>query len=433
MKLGIISLGCAKNLYDSEMILGILKKNNVEIVNNTNEADVILINTCGFIESAKEEAINTIFEMLELKKRYNKKIVVTGCLVERYLDTLKEEIPEVDLFIPIHSYKDFGKIFSELFNVKMDDNALSPTMRLYSTPKHWSYLRIADGCDNRCTYCAIPLIRKNHRSREIEDILIEANDIANRGSKEIVLISQDTTRFGKDTHGKCLLPELLEKLAQMNKFEFIRFLYLYPDEIEEELIDVVNKYESITPYFDVPIQHASSKVLKDMNRRGNKEFLIKLFKNIKNKIPNAILRTTLIVGFPGETEEDFVELKEFIQEIKFDRLGVFKYSPEEDTLSATFDNQIEEEVKERRYSEIMKLQEKISYSLSKEKIGEVQKVIIEGYDSKLKYYTGRSYAFAPDDVDGIIYIKSNNNLLEGDIINVKITSNMTHDLIGEEI
>ena len=219
----------------------------------------------------------------------------------------------------------------------------------------------------------------------------------------------------------------------MNKFDFIRFLYLYPDEIEEELIDVVNKYESITPYFDVPIQHASSKVLKDMNRRGNKEFLIKLFKNIKSKIPNAILRTTLIVGFPGETEEDFIELKEFIQEIKFDRLGVFKYSPEEDTLSATFDNQVEEEVKERRHSEIMKLQEKISYSLSKEKIGEVQKVIIEGYDSKLKYYTGRSYAFAPDDVDGIIYIKSNNNLLEGDIINVRITSNMTHDLIGEEI
>jgi ribosomal protein S12 methylthiotransferase len=219
----------------------------------------------------------------------------------------------------------------------------------------------------------------------------------------------------------------------MNKFDFIRFLYLYPDEIEEELLDVVNKYDCITPYFDVPIQHASSKVLKDMNRRGNKEFLIKLFKNIKSKIPNAILRTTLIVGFPGETEEDFIELKEFIQEIKFDRLGVFKYSPEEDTLSATFDNQVEEEVKERRYSEIMKLQEKISYSLSKEKIGEVQKVIIEGYDSKLKYYTGRSYAFAPDDVDGIIYIKSNNNLLEGDIINVRITSNMTHDLIGEEI
>lgn len=433
MKLGIISLGCAKNLYDSEMILGILKKNNVEIVNNTKEADIILINTCGFIESAKEEAISTIFEMLELKKRYNKKIVVTGCLVERYLDTLREEIPEVDLFIPIRSYNEFGALFSELFNVKMDDNALSPTMRLYSTPAHWSYLRIADGCDNRCTYCAIPLIRKNHRSREISDILLEAEDIANRGSKEIVLISQDTTRFGKDNHGKCLLPELLEKLAQMNKFEFIRFLYLYPDEIEDELIDVVNKYESITPYFDVPIQHASSKVLKDMNRRGNKEFLVDLFKKIKTKIPNAILRTTLIVGFPNETEEDFIELKEFIQEIKFDRLGVFKYSPEEDTLSATFDGQVEEEIKERRYNEIMKLQERISYSLSKEKIGQEFKVIVEGYDSKLKYYTGRSYAFAPDDVDGIIYIKTNNTLKDGDIINVRITSNMTHDLIGEEI
>lgn len=433
MKLGIISLGCAKNLYDSEMILGILKHNDVEIVNNTHDADVILINTCGFIESAKEEAINTIFEMVELKKKYNKKIVVAGCLVERYLETLKEEIPEVDLFIPIHSYKDFGKLFSDVFNVKMNDNALSPTMRLFATPKHWSYLRIADGCDNRCTYCAIPLIRKNHKSRKIEDILLEAENIANRGSKEIVLISQDTTRFGRDYSGKCLLDELLEKLALMNRFDFIRFLYLYPDEIEDSLIDMVSKYESITPYFDVPIQHASSKVLKDMNRRGDKEFLVSLFKKIKEKIPHSILRTTLIVGFPGETEEDFNELKEFIQEVKFDRLGVFKYSPEEDTLSATFDNQIDEEVKERRYQEIIKIQEKISYQLSKEKIGEVQKVIIEGYDSKLKSYTGRSYAFAPDDVDGIIYIKTVKNHEVGDIINVKIINNLVHDLIAEEI
>ena len=433
MKLGIISLGCAKNLYDSEMILGILKKNNVEIVNNEKDADIILINTCGFIESAKEEAINTIFEMLELKKRYNKKIVVTGCLVERYLELLKEEIPEVDLFIPIHSYSEFGALFANVFNVQMNDNALSPTMRLFSTPKHWSYLRIADGCDNRCTYCAIPLIRKNHKSRQIEDILIEAQEIANRGSKEIVLISQDTSRFGRDYAGKCLLPELLEKLAKMEKFDFIRFLYLYPDEIEEELLEVVNKYECITPYFDVPIQHASSKILKSMNRRGDNKFLFNLFKNIKEKIPNAILRTTLIVGFPGETEEEFNELKEFIQTIKFDRLGVFKYSPEEDTLSATYPNQIDEEIKEKRYLEIMKLQEKISYELSKEKIGSIQKVIVEGFDSNLNCYTGRSYAFAPDDVDGLIYIKTNIEHKDGDIIMVRIVSNMVHDLIGEEI
>ena len=433
MKLGIVSLGCAKNLYDSEMILGILKKNNVEIVNNEKDADIILINTCGFIESAKEEAINTIFEMLELKKRYNKKIVVTGCLVERYLELLKEEIPEVDLFIPIHSYSEFGALFANVFNVQMNDSALSPTMRLFSTPKHWSYLRIADGCDNRCTYCAIPLIRKNHKSRQIEDILIEAQEIANRGSKEIVLISQDTSRFGRDYAGKCLLPELLEKLAKMEKFDFIRFLYLYPDEIEEELLEVVNKYECITPYFDVPIQHASSKILKSMNRRGDNKFLFNLFKNIKEKIPNAILRTTLIVGFPGETEEDFNELKEFIQTIKFDRLGVFKYSPEEDTLSATYPNQIDEEIKEKRYLEIMKLQEKISYELSKEKIGSIQKVIVEGFDSNLNCYIGRSYAFAPDDVDGLIYIKTNIEHKDGDIIMVRIVSNMVHDLIGEEI
>lgn len=433
MKLGIISLGCAKNLYDSEMILGILKRNDIEIVNNTKKADIILINTCGFIESAKEEAINTIFEMLELKKKFNKKIVVTGCLVERYLETLKEEIPEVDLFIPIRSYHEFGALFSNILNVKINDNALSPTMRLYSTPKHWSYLRIADGCDNCCTYCAIPLIRKNHRSRQIDDILKEALDIANRGSKEIVLISQDTSRFGRDYTGRCLLPELLEKLAQMNKFDFIRFLYLYPDEIEDELLKVVNKYDSITPYFDVPIQHASSKILMSMNRRGNKEFLINLFKKIKNLIPNSILRTTLIVGFPGETDDDFNELKEFIQEIKFDRLGVFKYSPEEDTLSATFPNQVDEKIKEKRYQEIMKLQEKISYELSKEKIGSIQKVIVEGYDSNLNCLTGRSYAFAPDDIDGLIYIKTDKNHNVGEIIKVKIISNMIHDLIGEEI
>jgi len=433
MKLGIISLGCAKNLYDSEMILGILKKNSIEIVNNEKEADIILINTCGFIESAKEEAINTIFEMVELKKRYNKKIVVTGCLVERYLDTLKKEIEEVDLFIPIHSYSEFGALFSNMFNVKFDDNALSPTMRLFSTPKHWSYLRIADGCDNRCTYCAIPLIRKNHRSRTIEDILVEAEVIANRGSKEIVLISQDTSRFGRDYSGRCLLPELLEKLAQMKKFEFIRFLYLYPDEIEDDLLDVVNKYEEITPYFDIPIQHASSKILKAMNRRGNKEFLITLFKKIREKVPNCILRTTLIVGFPGESEEDFNELKEFIQEIKFDRLGVFKYSPEEDTPSATYPNQIDEEIKEQRYQEIMKIQEKISYELSKNKIGSIQKVIVEGYDKNLNCLTGRSYAFAPDDVDGIIYFKSEDKLNEGDIVNVLIENYFIHDLLGRKM
>lgn len=431
MKIGLISLGCAKNLVDSEMMLGLFKQANAEIVNKPSDADVIIVNTCGFIEDSKVEAINTIFEMVEVKNKYHNKLVVTGCLVERYKEDLEKEIPEVDAFIPIRDYAKFGAILSSLFDTKLEDS-LSPTIRLLSTPPYWAYLRISDGCDNRCTYCAIPLIRKGHISRPYGALLEEADILAKKGVKELVLISQDTTRYGRDINNdKSLLPNLLEDLAKSNNFDLIRFLYLYPDEIQDELLDVVAKYDCITPYFDVPIQHASSKVLSRMNRRGNKEFLQSLFKKIKEKVPNAILRTTLIVGFPGETDEDFNELIEFINEIKFDKLGVFKYSPEEGTVGATFTDQIDDEIKTKRYIEVVKTQEKIALECSKKHKGTTHKTLVTGYDYKKNMYIGRSYAFAPDDVDGVIYFTSTKKLENGDIVDVLIENYFTHDLLGK--
>lgn len=433
MKVGLISLGCAKNLVDSEMMLGLFKCSNIEICNKPEESDVIIVNTCGFIEDSKVEAINTILEMVEVKNKYHNKLVVTGCLVERYKEDLEVEIPEVDAWVAIRDYAKFGAILSSLFDTNLP-TSLSPTMRLLTTPKYWAYLRISDGCDNRCTYCAIPLIRKGHKSRDYQGILDEAKILANQGVKELVLISQDTTRYGRDINNdKSLLPSLLEDLVKLNKFDFIRFLYLYPDEIQDDLLDVVSKYDTITPYFDVPIQHASSKVLERMNRRGNKEFLIDLFKKVRDKVPNAILRTTLIVGFPGETDKDFQELIDFIKEVKFDKLGVFKYSPEDGTISATFEDQIDENIKSKRYIEVVKTQEKIALECSKKHKEIIHKTLVTGYDYKKSLYKGRSYAFAPDDVDGIIYFSSDTKLNEGDIVNVMIENYFVHDLLGKKI
>lgn len=433
MKIGLISLGCAKNLVDSEMMLGLFKQANIEIVNKPELADVIVVNTCGFIEDSKVEAINTIFEMVDVKNKCGNKLVVTGCLVERYKEDLEKEIPEVDAFIPIRDYARFGSILSSLFDTKLAES-LSPTVRLLSTPPYWAYLRISDGCDNRCTYCAIPLIRKGHVSRPYDALLEEADILAKKGVKELVLISQDTTRYGRDINNdKSLLPNLLEDLVMSKKFDFIRFLYLYPDEIQDELLDVVAKYDCITPYFDVPIQHASTKVLTRMNRRGNKDFLQSLFKKIKEKVPNAILRTTLIVGFPGETDEDFNELIEFINEVKFDKLGVFKYSPEEGTVGATFEDQIPDEIKSKRYIEVVKAQEKIALECNKKHKGTIHKTLVTGFDHKKNMYIGRSYAFAPDDVDGVIFFTSEQVLREGDIVNVLIENYFIHDLIGKRI
>lgn len=432
MKIGMISLGCSKNQVDSEMLLGRMDHYLHVFSNRPEECDLLVINTCGFIQSAKQEAIQAIFEMVQEKKE-GAKLVVMGCLATRYADEIKEDIPEVDRFIKIAEYGHIDIILNELFPGEFEEKSgLSFMERKYISKPHMAYIRIADGCDNHCHYCAIPLIRGDFKSRQIESIVEEAKQMVLTGKKEITLISQDTNRYGLDlaSHTR-LLPTLLEKIATIDGIEMVRFLYLYPDEISEELIEVVKKYETIASYFDVPIQHANNEVLKSMNRRNNKEGYLKIFQHIKEKIPNAILRTTVIVGYPGETKMQFQELVNFIEQVRFDRLGAFRYSQEEDTVSYGLSNQIDEETKNKRYAELMKVQRKIAYLKNKEKVGELVKTVIEGYDQKLKMYKSRSYAFAPDDVDGIFYIKSEENLIVGNYYLAKVIEANLYDLIGE--
>ena len=339
MKVGFISLGCAKNLVDSEMILSFLKRNDLEIVNDSEQAELIIINTCGFIEASKQESIDTILEYVDTDKI----VVVTGCLVERYLDDLQREIPEVDLFLPIKDYFKFDQKLNQVIENRKLEGRLELSKRVITTKPFSAYLKISDGCSNCCTYCAIPLIRGKFKSFDKQEVLKQAHALKEQGVKELVVISQDTTKYGIDiVEEKTDIVDLLKELLKIKEFDYIRLLYLYPDEITDELIKLIGSEERLTPYFDIPIQHASSKVLKAMNRRGDKEFLLNLFNKIKSLVPNAILRTTLIVGFPGETEEDFNELIEFIKEVKFDHLGAFTYSKEEDTVSYNFENQIDE-------------------------------------------------------------------------------------------
>lgn len=427
-KVGIVSLGCHKNLVDSENILGLFDRNEYEITNDPRDSDVIVVNTCGFIESSKKESIENILDMLQ----YHKKVVVTGCLAERYYHELKKEIPEVDVYIPIREYKNFNKHLSKI------DKDIDPSLgvdddyRIVSTGPFSAYLKIGEGCDNRCSYCAIPLIRGHFVSRPYNEIIAEAKDLANSGIKEIIILEQDTTKYGIDlkTNKKDIVG-LLKGLLKIKEFDYIRLLYLYPDEISDELIDLIAKEERLTPYFDVPIQHSEDHVLMDMHRRGDKEFLRNLFKKIRSKVPNAIIRTTVMVGFPGETEEDVDNLIEFIKEVKFDHLGSFTYSREEDTPSYDFPNQIEEPIKEERRARLMKAQQKVSYVLSKKHIGEEMEGLIIGKDKD--DYLLRSYWNAPDDVDGKIYIKSDRKLSLGEKVKVKITDAFVYDLMGEVI
>ena len=427
-KVGIVSLGCHKNLVDSENILGLFDRNQYEITPDPSDADVIVVNTCGFIESSKKESIENILEMLN----YDKKLVVTGCLTERYLEELKKELPEVDLFIPIREYKNFNKYLSKI------DKDIDPCLgvdddyRIVSTGPFSAYLKIGEGCDNCCSYCAIPLIRGHFVSRPYNEIIKEAKDLASNGIREIIVLEQDTTKYGIDLKDdKKDIVDLLRGLLEIKEFDYIRLLYLYPDEIGDELIDLISKEERLTPYFDVPIQHSEDHVLKDMHRRGDKEFLRSLFKKIRDKVPNAILRTTVMVGFPGETEEDVDNLIEFIKEVKFDHLGSFTYSREEGTASFDYPHQIEESVKEERRSRVMKAQQKISYSLNKKHIGEVMEGLVIGKDKS--NYILRSYWNAPDDVDGKIYFSSYQPLEIGEKVKVKITDAFVYDLMGELI
>lgn len=425
-KVGLVSLGCSKNLVDSENILGLFDRNGYEITPDPSEADVIVVNTCGFIEPSKKESIENILEMLS----YKKKVVVTGCLAERYLEELKKEIPEVDAYIPIREYQSFNKHFYLLDKDVDPSLGVDDNYRIVSTGPFSAYLKIGEGCDNRCSYCAIPLIRGHFVSRKMSDIINEAKDLASNGIKEIVVLQQDTTKYGIDIDDQSVnIVNLLKELLKIKELDYIRLLYLYPDEISDELIELIGSEPRLTPYFDIPIQHSESQILKAMYRRGDKEFLLKLFNKIREKVPNAILRTTVMVGFPGETEEDVNRLIDFMRLVKFDHLGAFTYSQEEGTDASLLTNQIDEEIKKQRLDKVMKAQQKISYQQNKKHIGEIMKGLVVGKDNN--NYLLRSYWNAPDDVDGKIFFTSEKELHTGDIVKVKITSAFVYDLMGE--
>ena len=426
IKIGMVSLGCAKNLVDSEMILGMLKEGNYEIVTDPSQADGIIVNTCGFIEDAKQEAINTILEMAQ----YHKKLIVVGCLVQRYEQELKEQIPEVDLFVSIKDYPTINARINALFNDDSLKEGLCPMHRVISTPSFTAYLKISEGCNNCCTYCAIPLIRGGFRSFPLNNLINEAKMLAKNGAKELVVISQDTTRYGYDFKDGTTIVSLLKELLKIKELEYIRMLYLYPNEVSDELLHLMNDEPRLTPYFDLPIQHASSRILKAMNRRGDKDFLYDLFKRTREIIHNPTLRTTVIVGFPGETEEDFQELLDFIQDVKFDHLGAFTYSREENTIADTMDNQVDEKVKRSRLNRLMRIQQKISYDLNKKRIGEIMEGLVIAKTLKNGEYEFRSGWNAPDDVDGKIIITSDEPLKIGQKIKVKITNAFSYDLYG---
>ena len=426
-KIALISLGCEKNLVDSENILGLLVKNHYQIVSNKEEADILIINTCGFIESSKRESIETILDNINKKA----KVVVTGCLVNRYLDELKKEIPEVDLWIPIKDYYRFNKLLAALDEDLTNYEGLNDKYRYVSTGSYSAYLKIGDGCSNCCSYCAIPLIRGPYQSRNYESIISEARELAKNGYKELIVLQQDTTRYGLDLKNKKTIVDLLKELLLIPGLEYIRLLYLYPDEVTDELIELIANEERLTPYFDIPIQHSEDNILKAMNRRGDKEYLRNLFSKIRKRIPTAILRTTIMVGFPGETEKDFKNLMKFIEEIKFDHLGAFKYSKEEGTTSYNYPHQVRESTKQRRLDTLMELQQKISYEQNKKHINEIMTGLVVGKENG--YYLLRSYFNAPDDIDGKILFSSKRALNEGDKVKVLIKESYVYDLYGEEV
>lgn len=427
-KVGIVSLGCCKNLVDSEMILQFFVDSGYQITVDPKQADIIIVNTCGFILDAKKESIDTIFEMLT----YHKKVIVTGCLAQRYYEILKKQIPEMDLLIKIDDYSHFKKMVQTIIpDLTNENEGLSYQKRTISTSDFSAYLKIGEGCSNNCTYCAIPLIRGPLHSRSIDDIYQEALNLANKGIKELVLIAQDTTKYGLDLYHQIKIEELLKKILTIKEFKYIRLLYLYPDEISDELIDLFKNEERLTPYFDIPIQHSESHILKDMNRRGDKQFLIDLFNKIKSRVPNAILRTTIMVGFPNETNDDIDQLINFMQEVEFDHLGAFSYSKEEDTPSYNFKGQISEKKKKERLDKVMKAQSHISYQKNKKHIGEIMNGLVIG--KKGEFYLLRSYWNAPDDIDGQIMFTSHQKLSNGDYVKVKINNALIYDLSGELI
>ena len=415
-------------------MIGIFKKEKYNIVNNPEDADIIVVNTCGFIKTAKEEAINTILEMAEYKENGRcKYLVVTGCLAERYKEDLEKALPEVDLFVEIKEYDNFWDKISNLINKNnTSKNTLDYLDRVISTGNKTAYLKIAEGCSNRCTYCAIPYIRGAYISRKIEDVLEEAEKLAKEGYEEIIVIAQDTTKYGIDLYGEEKLAELLEKLCKIDGIRWIRFLYSYPESITDELIKVVKENDKICKYFDIPLQHISNNVLKRMNRKSNKESTEKLIKKLRKEIPNVIIRTTFMVGFPGETEEDFNQLYEFVKDAKFEKMGAFKYSKEDGTPAEKLKDHVHPKTKQRRYNKIMEIEKEASRQKLEEKIGNIYEAIIDGISTDGKYYVARSYMDIPDQ-DGVIYIKNDNKNKVGQFINCKIIDVRDYDFIGEKV
>ena len=476
MKVGFVSLGCSKNLVDTEKTIGIFKANKYEIVNNPKEAEVIVINTCGFIEPAKEEAINTILEMAEYKKKKCKYLIVMGCLVERYKDELAKAIPEVDLWIKYSEYDSLWEKIEDLLsessnsnkdnsnyrknssvesknnnvknensrnadknlkNIQTEENETANKYndfwnveeRVISTGENFAYLKIADGCSNRCTYCAIPYIRGPQISRKMEDIIKEANKLVNEGYKELILIAQDTTKYGVDIYGKPRLAELLQELCKIEKLHWIRFLYAYPETIDDELIKVVKENEKICKYFDIPIQHISDAVLKRMNRQSDGKSIRNLIHKLRKEIPDVVIRTTVMVGFPGETKEDFEELYNFLEETKFDKLGCFAYSKEDGTPASRIKEQIHPMTKKSRYNKIMSLQQEISKENLGKRIGKEVEVLIEDKAFDGRTYVGRTYMDVPE-IDGIVYVNSADKELQlGEFVKGKILDVSDYDLI----
>ena len=451
MNVGFVSLGCSKNLVDTEIVIGKFKQNKFNIVNNPQEADIIVINTCGFIDQAKEEAINTILEMAEYKKKRCKYLIVMGCLVQRYYNDLIELLPEVDLFLKLDEYDKIwdiitkflqtGKItYKKQANKKISQIEPMPMFckqefenRIITTGKNFAYLKIGEGCSNKCTYCAIPYIRGPFVSRKIEDILAEAQELANKGIKEIIIIAQDTTKYGIDIYGKSMLKKLLHEISKIEQIKWIRFLYSYPEGITEELIQEVAQNDKICKYFDIPIQHISNQVLKRMNRKTTKENIENLINTIKAKIPNVTLRTSLIVGFPGETKEQFEELYNFVKKAEFDKLGVFMYSKEEGTPAEKLPDHIHHNTKKARYNKIMKLQKEISSKKMQEKIGQELEVLVENISFDNKYLIGRTKKDVPE-IDGIVYIQNDKQEYTkylNTFVNCKIIDATEYDLIAK--
>ncbi len=446
MNILFISLGCDKNLVDTEVMLGILAQRGHQMVDDENEADVIIINTCCFIHDAKEESIQNILEMAQLKENGRlKALIVAGCLAQRYKDEILKEIPEVDAVLGTTSYEEIGNIIDSVLSDNMAERGQSritmkdvdylpevKTKRLVTTGGHFAYLKIAEGCDKHCTYCIIPKVRGNYRSVPMENLLKEAKELADGGVKELILVAQETTVYGQDIYGEKMLPKLLRELCKINGIRWIRILYCYPEEITDELIQTMKEEPKICHYLDLPIQHASDAILKKMGRRTSKAQLIETIEKLRDAMPDIALRTTLITGFPGETEEDHEELMDFVDQMEFERLGVFTYSPEEDTPAAKMDGQIEEEVKEERQAELMELQQDIVFEQAEDMIGRELLVMIEGKVADENAYVGRTYRDAPN-VDGLIFVNTDEELMSGDFAKVKVTGAMEYDLIGELI